>query len=49
VARKNAEIARRKAEEDQKRDKALAEAAARLTQAQAAYQAEIEKTKGARK
>lgn len=46
VARRNAEIARRKAEEDQRRDKALAEAAARLKAAQAAYQAETEKTKG---
>lgn len=46
VARKNAEIARGKADQDQKREKALADAAARLKQAQAAYQAEIEKTKG---
>jgi pilus assembly protein CpaC len=39
------ELAKKKAEEDQKRDKALADAAARLKQAQAAYQAEMEKTK----
>ena len=45
VAKKNAELAKKKAEEDQKRDKALADAAARLKQAQAAYQAEMEKTK----
>jgi pilus assembly protein CpaC len=45
VAKKNAEIAKKKAEDDQKRDKALADAAARLKQAQAAYQAEMEKTK----
>jgi pilus assembly protein CpaC len=43
VAKKNAEIARRKAEEDQNRDKVLADAAARLKEAQAAYQAEIDK------
>lgn len=46
VAKKNAETARKKAEEDQKREKALAEAADRLKQAQAAYQAEMDKTKG---
>ena len=45
MAKKNAEIAKKKAEEDPKRDKALADAAARLKQAQAAYQAEMEKTK----
>jgi pilus assembly protein CpaC len=49
VAKKNAEIARRKADEDQKHDKALADAAARLKQAQAAYQAEMEKAKGIKK
>jgi pilus assembly protein CpaC len=49
VARKNAESARKKAEEDQKHDRALAEAAARLKQAQAAYQAEMEKAKGIKK
>jgi pilus assembly protein CpaC len=46
VAKKNAEVSRKKAADDQKREKALADAAARLKQAQAAYQAEIEKTKG---
>jgi pilus assembly protein CpaC len=45
VAKKNAELAKKKAEDDQKRDKALADAAARLKQAQAAYQAEMDKTK----
>lgn len=49
VAKKNAEVARKKAVEDQKREKALVDAAARLKQAQAAYQAEIEKTKGIKK
>ena len=43
VAKKNEEIARKKAEEDQKRDKVLSDAAARLKEAQSAYQAEIEK------
>ena len=46
IAKRNAEIARKKAEEDAKREKTLAEAADRLKQAQAAYQAELEKTKG---
>ena len=46
IARKNAEVAKKQADEDAKREKALAEAAARLKQAQTAYQAEIEKTKG---
>lgn len=46
VAKKSAEIARKKAIEDQKRDKVLADAAARLKAAQAAYQAEVEKAKG---
>jgi len=46
IARKNAETAKKQAEEDQQREKALAEAAARLKQAQAAYQAEIDKGKG---
>jgi primosomal protein N' len=45
VAKKNAEAAKKKAEEDAKRDKALADAAARLKQAQQAYQAEMEKSK----
>jgi pilus assembly protein CpaC len=47
VSKKNAEIARKKAEEDAKRERTLAEAADRLKQAQAAYQAELEKAKGA--
>ena len=46
VAKKTAEIERRKAEDDQKRNKALVEAAERLKQAQTAYQSEIEKAKG---
>jgi pilus assembly protein CpaC len=46
VAKRNAEVARKKAEEDAKREKTLSEAADRLKQAQAAYQAELEKTKG---
>ncbi len=46
VAKKNEEIARRQAEEDLKRDRALAEAAARLQEAQNAYQAEVQKAKG---
>jgi pilus assembly protein CpaC len=46
IARRNAEVAKKQADEDAKREKALAEAAARLKQAQTAYQAEIEKTKG---
>jgi pilus assembly protein CpaC len=46
IARKNAEIAEKNAEEDKKRDKALAEAAARLKEAQAAYQAEMQKKGG---
>ena len=46
IAKRNAEIARKKAEEDAKRERTLAEAADRLKQAQAAYQAELEKTKG---
>jgi pilus assembly protein CpaC len=45
VAKKNAEAAKKKAEEDAKRDKALTDAAARLKQAQDAYQAEMEKSK----
>ena len=45
IARCNAEVAKKQADEDAKREKALAEAAARLKQAQTAYQAEIEKTK----
>ncbi len=45
VARKNAETARRDAEAGQKRDKVLAEAAARLQAAQAAYQEEVKRAK----
>jgi pilus assembly protein CpaC len=45
IARKNAELAKKKAEEDARRDKTLSEAAARLKQAQADYQAEIEKAR----
>ena len=45
-AKREAEVARKQADEDQKREKALAEAAARLKQAQGAYQAEVEKAKG---
>jgi pilus assembly protein CpaC len=46
IARKNAETAKKQADEDSKREKALSEAAARLKQAQTAYQAEVEKAKG---
>jgi pilus assembly protein CpaC len=49
IARKNAEASKKQADEDAKREKALAEAASRLKQAQAAYQAEIEKTKSEKK
>jgi len=42
---RDAEAARRKAEEDAKRERALTDAATRLKQAQAEYQAELEKTK----
>ncbi len=45
-ATREAEVARKKAEQDAKREKALADAAARLKAAQAEYQAEIEKAKG---
>ena len=45
IARKNAELAKKKAEEDARRDKTLSEAAARLKQAQADYQAEIDKAR----
>jgi pilus assembly protein CpaC len=44
VARKNAEVDRKKTEEQKKREKALADAADRLRQAQAAYEAELQKT-----
>ena len=46
IARKNAELAKKQADEEAKREKALSEAAARLKHAQTAYQAEIEKAKG---
>jgi hypothetical protein len=46
LARQDAETARLKALEDQKREKVLADAAARLKQAQADYQAEIDKAQG---
>ncbi len=47
VAKKNAEAERKRQEELKKHEKTLAEAAARLKQAQAAYQAESQKKKGA--
>jgi pilus assembly protein CpaC len=46
VAKRNAEIARRQAAGELRRDRALAEAAARLKAAQEAYQAEIERARG---
>jgi pilus assembly protein CpaC len=46
VARKNAEADRKQQDEQKKREKTLADAAERLRQAQAAYQAEIDKAKG---
>jgi pilus assembly protein CpaC len=46
IAKKNAELAKKQSDDDSKREKALADAATRLKQAQAAYQAEIEKNKG---
>ncbi len=45
-AKREAEVARRNQAEAKKREKSLAEAAERLRQAQSAYQAEIDKTKG---
>ena len=45
VERERAEAAKKKAEEDAKRDKAMADAAARLKAAQAAYEAELAKGK----
>jgi pilus assembly protein CpaC len=45
LEKERTETARKKAEEDAKRDKAMADAAARLKAAQAAYQAELEKGK----
>jgi pilus assembly protein CpaC len=46
IARKNEEAARRQAETDQEREKALVEAAARLKQAQVAYEDQLQKVKG---
>ncbi len=46
IAKKNAEAARKQAEENQKRDKSMSDAAARLKEAQSAYQSELEKAKG---
>jgi len=45
VAKKNAEADRKKQEEAKKHDKAIADAAVRLKEAQAAYQAQVEKKK----
>ncbi len=44
VARKSAEVDKKKADEQKKREKALSDAADRLRQAQAAYEAELQKT-----
>ena len=46
VAKKNAEGEKKRQEELKKHEKSVAEAAARLKQAQAAYQSEMEKKKG---
>jgi len=46
IAKKNAEAARKQAEENQKREKSLNDAAARLKDAQSAYQSELQKAKG---
>jgi pilus assembly protein CpaC len=46
LQKKNQEDAKKKAEEDLKRERSLTEAAARLKEAQEAYQAEIDKGKG---
>jgi pilus assembly protein CpaC len=46
VSKKNAEAERRRQEDLKKHEKTVAEAAARLKQAQAAYQAEMDKKKG---
>jgi len=43
VARKNAEVEKKRQEDQKKQEKAIADAAARLKAAQAAYQAEIDK------
>jgi pilus assembly protein CpaC len=48
VAKKNAADERRRQEEARKHDKALAEAAARLKEAQTAYQAQLDHKKGTR-
>ena len=48
VARKTAEFERRRQEEVKKHDKTVADAAARLRQAQAAYQAQVDKRKSDR-
>jgi pilus assembly protein CpaC len=46
IARKSGEQAKQSSDDDARRDKALAEAAMRLKEAQAAYQAELEKKGG---
>ena len=46
IAKKNAEAARKQAEDSEKREKALNDAAARLKEAQSAYQSELQKSKG---
>ena len=46
IAKKNQELARKKAEDDQKKEKTLNDAAQRLKDAQEAYRAELEKSKG---
>ena len=46
MAKKNAEMARKQSEENEKREKALNDAAARLKEAQSAYQSELQKSKG---
>jgi len=45
VAKKNAEADRKRQEEMKKHEKEIADASARLKQAQAAYQAEMDKKK----
>ena len=45
VAKRNEELARRKAEEDARREKAVSDAATRLKEAQAAYEAEVARTR----
>jgi pilus assembly protein CpaC len=45
VAKKSAEVDRKKQEDSKKHDKALQDAAARLREAQAAYQAQVDKKK----